>query len=201
LMSSIDIAPTILEIAGLKVPEVIQGRSFVKLLNNPDEEFRNYVFAEHNWHDYEAHERMIRTNDHLYILNSRPQFPQLGPADAVGSPSFAELDSIRTVGSMSAEQSDIFKAPRSTVELYDCESDHDQFINVAGVPASAKVEKKMRRILDTWMKETGDNIPESITKDWYERTPGNVKTSEFNKRGEAVDKKFNATLINRKGPF
>jgi len=201
LMSSIDIAPTILELAKFKVPDNIQGQSFVKLLNNPDEEFRNYVFAEHNWHDYEAHERMIRTNDHLYILNSRPQFPQLGPADAVGSPSFAELDSIRTVGSMSAEQSDIFKAPRSTVELYDCESDHDQFINVAGVPASAKVEMKMRRILDTWMKETGDNIPESITKDWYERTPGNVKTSEFNKRGEAVDKKFNATLINRKGPF
>lgn len=201
LTSSIDIAPTILELAGIEIPEVIQGRSFVKLLNKPHEEFRNYVFAEHNWHDYEAHERMIRTRDHLYILNSRPQFPQMGPADAVGSPSYAELDSIRIAGSISKEQSDVFVAPRASVELYDCKSDPDQFVNIAGISAYAKVEKKMRSILDTWMKETGDNIPESITKDWYKRAPGNVKTAEFNKRGEAVDKKFNATLINRKGPF
>jgi len=200
-MSSIDIAPTILELAGLEIPEVIQGQSFVKLFSNPDGKFRNFVFAEHNWHDYEAHERMVRTNDYLLILNSRPQFAQLGPADAVGSPSFAELDSLRTVGSISPEQADIFKAPRATFELYACESDPDQFVNIAGLPAFAKVEKEMRSILDIWMKETGDNIPGSITRDWYERTPGYVKTSSINKRGEAVDKKYNATLIKSKGPF
>lgn len=201
LISSIDIAPTILELAGLKAPGTIQGRSFVKLLNNPEGRFRNYVFAEHNWHDYEAHERMVRTTDHLYILNLRPQFPQMGPADAVGSPSFAELDSIRITGSISKEQADVFKAPRPPVELYDCESDTDQFVNIAGVPVYIEVERKMRSILDTWMKETGDNIPESVTKDWYERVPGYVKTTEINKRGEPVDKKYNATLINNKGPF
>jgi len=201
LISSIDIAPTILELAGLKAPETIQGRSFVKLLNNPEGKFRNYVFAEHNWHDYEAHERMVRTIDHMYILNSRPNFPQMGPADAVGSPSFAELDSIRIAGSISKEQDDVFKAPRAAVELYDCESDTDQFVNIADVPAYIEVEKKMRSILDIWMKETGDNIPGSITKDWYERVPGYAKTPEINKRGEPVDKKYNATLINNKGPF
>jgi hypothetical protein len=201
LISSIDIAPTILELASAEIPAVIQGRSFVKLLNNPDSKFRKYIFAEHNWHDYEAHERMVRTKEFLYILNSRPQFPQIGPADAVGSPSFAELDSIRITGSISKEQADVFEAPRASVELYDCESDTDQFVNIAGVTASRSVVRKMRNILDKWMTVTGDNIPESITKDWYERVPGYVKTAEINKRGEPVDKKYNATLINNKGPF
>jgi arylsulfatase A-like enzyme len=88
LLSAIDIAPTILSIAGEQTPEQVQGRSFVRLLKNPAAKFRNFIFAEHNWHDYEAHERMVMSEDFLYILNSRPLFPQSGPADAIGSPSY-----------------------------------------------------------------------------------------------------------------
>jgi len=51
------------------------------------------------------------------------------------------------------------------------------------------------------MKETGDNIPENLTKDWYLREPGYVKTKNMNIRGEPVDAKFNATRINNKGKF
>jgi len=51
------------------------------------------------------------------------------------------------------------------------------------------------------MKETGDNIPENLTHDWYLREPGYVKTPDMNIRGEPVDAKFNATRINNKGKF
>jgi arylsulfatase A-like enzyme len=201
LISSIDIAPTILELAGIEVPEVIQGRSFVNLLNNPAGEFRNYVFAEHNWHDYEAHERMVRTKDFLYILNSRPQFPQSGPADAIGSPAFEELDSLRKIGKLSPEQGDVFVAPRSTIELYDCKKDPFQFSSRAGLKGYLKIQKKLGNTLVRWMKETGDNIPDNLTKDWYERVPGYVKTPDIDNRGEQVDLKHNATRINNKGKF
>ena len=201
LMSSIDIAPTILELTGSEVPEVIQGFSFVKLLNNPGRNFRNHVFAEHNWHDYEAHERMVRTKDFLYILNSRPQFPQSGPADAVGSPAFVELDSLRIAGKLSNEQADIFVAPRSLVELYDCKKDPFQFSNLAGLKEYSMMQKKLGNTLKEWMRKTGDDIPDKITKDWYERVPGYVNTPEINKRGEQVDLKYNATRINDKGKF
>jgi arylsulfatase A-like enzyme len=201
LISSIDIAPTILELATAEIPAVIQGRSFVKLLNNPGRKFRNYVFAEHNWHDYEAHERMVRTKDFLYILNSRPHFPQIGPADAVGSPSYAELDSLRKTGSISSEQAEIFKSPRLSEELYKTASDPEQFKNVAQISGYNRKLSRLRAILKGWMTETGDNIPENLTRDWYERAPDYVKTGEINKRGEAVDKKFNATENNNKGRF
>ncbi len=132
LVSSIDIAPTVLELAGLDAPVSIQGFSFAKLLSKPSRKFRNYVFAEHNWHDYEAHERMVRTKDFLYVLNSRPQFPQSGPADAVGSPSYEELDSLWKINGLTRQQADIFTAPRPNEELYNNKTDPDQYYNLAG---------------------------------------------------------------------
>jgi hypothetical protein len=59
----------------------------------------------------------------------------------------------------------------------------------------------MAAILKEWMDETGDNVPDNITKDWYERVPGYVTTPHINIRGEPVDKKNNATMNNKKGKF
>jgi len=201
LVCAVDIAPTILDLAGLSVPDHIQGHSFSSLLKKPGKPFRNYVFGEHNWHDYEAHERMVRSKDFLYILNSRPQFPQTGPADAVGSTSFEELVNLRDSGKLSASQIDIFITPRAKEELYDCISDPGQFINIASASDKHKILKEMRKILQEWMVETGDNIPENLTKDWYERVPGYVETEYINIRGEPVDRKYNATKNNNKGKF
>ena len=201
MISSVDIAPTILELASSEIPKTVQGRSFSKLLTKPGKKFRNFVFAEHNWHDYEAHERMVRTKDLLYILNSRPQFPQTGPADAIGSSSFLELDSLCRHGKITFEQSDIFTAPRPAEELYDCSKDPVQFDNLINTAEYLMKAKQMRSILRKWMNTTGDNIPDNITRDWYERVPGYIKTSYINIRGEPVDQKYNATRNNKKGRF
>jgi len=83
MISVIDIALTILELAGIAVSESFQGHSFQNLLANPTKPFRTYVFAEHNWHDYEAQERILRTQNFMYVLNSRPQLANQGPLDAV----------------------------------------------------------------------------------------------------------------------
>ncbi len=64
LVSSIDIAPTILELAGLPIPETMQGKSFLPLFNNPGGKIRDFIFAEHNWHDFAAFERAVR--DHRF---------------------------------------------------------------------------------------------------------------------------------------
>ena len=201
LISAVDLAPTILDLASVPVPETVQGFSFKALFNKPESAFRNYVFAEHNWHDYEAHERMVRTKDFLYILNSRPQFPQMGPADAIGSPAFSELDSLKKIGGLSFHQSDIFEAPRPAEEFYNLIDDPDQFRNIAGSPGSESELEELRKVLKEWMVVTGDNVPEELTKDWYLRMPGYISTEYINIRGEAAHKKFNATKINSRGRF
>lgn len=201
LISAVDIAPTLLTLAGIESPAQFQGHSFAKLLIDPELDFRNYLFAEHNWHDYEAHERMVRNKKYMYILNSRPMQPQNGPADAVGSPSFKELEILKDQGKLSAIQADVFMVPRPYEELYDYSMDPLQLLNVASLPEYAETLKSMRKILNQWMKETSDNIPENLTKDWYLKEAGLIKTEFHNIRGEMPGESLNATKNNAKGAF
>ncbi len=198
LVSAIDIAPTLLELASAKIPETVQGVSFGALLKTPEKSFRNYVFAEHNWHDYEAYERMVRTKDFLYILNSRPKLTNLGPADAVGSPSFKDLATGYEKGNLTSAQSEIFLQPRPTEELYENSSDPDQFQNLAAKPEFQEKLVELRLVLKNWMAETADNIPENLTPDWYEKLPGYVKTPAHGQRGEMPGQKTGAVKLIQK---
>jgi len=201
LVSVIDIAPTLIELGGGEIPASFQGKSFLPVIKEPAKQFRNFVFAEHNWHDYEAHERMVRDKDFMYILNSRPNKPQVGPADAVSSPSFLELKQLWAKGELSAAQADVFAVPRPNEELFDCKNDSLQLLNLASVPEYEEKLNELRAVLQKWMDETGDNIPVNLTKDWYLRVPGYIGTDAREVRGEMPGAANNATEINEKGPF
>lgn len=201
LVSAIDIAPTLLSLAGVKPTEQFQGKSFDPLVTDPSQPFRNYVFAEHNWHDYEAHERMVRSKGFMYIKNSRPNLPQMGPADAVGSPSNAALRARQKEGTLTAIQADIYVTPRPYEELYDCTDDPLQLKNIASVPGAVDDLAQMRDILDEWIMATSDNVPDSLTTSWYTYDPGYVKTETHSVRGETPGVRLNATKNNNPGPF
>ena len=59
LVSVIDIAPTLIKWSYGNIGPSYQGVSFDDLLQSPGAEHREFVFAQHNWHDYTSHERMI----------------------------------------------------------------------------------------------------------------------------------------------
>ena len=201
LVSVIDMAPTLLELAGLQIDACFQGKSFSSLLQNPAQTFRNYVFAEHNWHDYEAWERMVRDESFMYIRNARPELSAIGPADSVSSPSHQELMKLRDQGQLSAMQNDIFLTPRPSVEMYDLRSDPEQLHNLAGHPDMESPLQRLRGILDVWMDSTGDTVPALLTHDWYERKPGYPKTQHHGIRGEMPGASRDASRILKKGPF
>ncbi len=172
LISSIDIAPTILELAGVPVPGEFQGTSFAEILKNPAAEVRTAVFSEHNWHDYEAHERMIRTREFIYVLNSRPWLSNCGPADSKGSPTQRALNMQRDEGKLTPAQADVFVIPRPAEELYYVENDPHQLINLASLPRYSDKLQELRRLLNNWRVNTGDNSPDDLTPDWYDRESG-----------------------------
>jgi len=172
LVSVIDIAPTFLEAAGVNIVPEILGKSFLSLFEHPDMEFRNYVFSEHNWHDYESYERMVRTKNFLYLINERPWMDQRGPADSNKGASFEDLKVRRDAGKLTPAQSDIFMAPRPRYELYDCISDPGQLVNVASLKKYQQVKKDLDHVLAKWMKETRDNVPDNLTKDLFDRETG-----------------------------
>ena len=212
LASSIDIAPTILDFAGIRVGNNYQGKSFRELLKNPKKSFRNFVFAEHNWHDFESHERMVRSKDFMYIENNRNQFAQRGPLDAINSNSYKSLLRAHESGKISQIQNDIFINPRAKEEFYEINKDPYQRKNLINDKKFQKKIEILKSVLNTWKLETGDTQPIEITKDWYERRPGPKKdqatggpnsliTKFHGKRNEFPGASKNASKLNNKGPF
>src|SRR5690606_4673462 len=62
LVSSVDIAPTMLELAGLSAAPTFEGKSFSPLLSDPGQQIRDYIYAEAHWHDYEKLTRAVRSS-------------------------------------------------------------------------------------------------------------------------------------------
>jgi len=174
LISAIDISSTILELAGIGQPNDYQGVSFFPILKDIKAETREYIFSEHNWHDYEAHERMVRSKDFLYVLNSRPNLTNCGPADSKSSPTQHALNKLRDEGKLTPAQADIFIVPRPNEELFDLALEQDQLLNVASINNYKEKLIFYRNLLNDWMDKTGDTVPEHLTPDWHDRETGDV---------------------------
>ena len=207
LISAVDIASTILDIAGIIPSQTFQGNSFLNIINNPELKFRNYVFAEHNWHDYESYQRMVRNEKYLYIKNSRPQFPQEGPLDAINSPTYIDLKDAEKNKTISKVQAEIFIKPRPNEELYDLSNDPFQYKNLLEEGDIPQDYEMLKKILNQWINDTGDTFPEDLTKDWYLREQEKfnesslLKTEFHGVRGEMPGSSTLATKNNNKGPF
>ena len=93
MVSTVDLAPTLLELAGARVPEDMQGRSFRALLDAPDSFTGDpYVFSERNWHDCDEHQRAVRTTRFKLIrTDAYTDLPLCTAADIGASASFLDL--------------------------------------------------------------------------------------------------------------
>ncbi len=202
LVSAIDLAPTILSVAGCEVPETMQGLSMQPLFQSADATIRRYVFSEHNWHDYEAFGRSVRDGRYLFLLNKRPELAWQGPADSVRSDSHQQLRTLRKQGKLSPAQADVFLAPRPAVALYDTRNDPQQLVNLAGRSEHAEVQSQLADVMAQWMKATGDSVPKKLSPDTFDRETGDrlpkqaVDASGAMTPGEDVD----ADRINAAGP-
>jgi len=173
LVSAIDLAPTLADLAGIAKPATFQGRSMVPTFGDPTANIRPYAFSEHNWHDYEALGRSVRDGRFLYIHNFRPQLALQGPADSCKSPSFAALRKARdSSATLAPAQADVFLAPRPEVELYDTAADPRQINNLAADPAHAEIASHLAAVLGNWRDQTGDTSPDHITPDMFDRETG-----------------------------
>ncbi|MCU0780489.1 MAG: sulfatase-like hydrolase/transferase [Akkermansiaceae bacterium] len=172
LVSVIDIAPTLLALAGLTAPESCQGVSLAPLLADPGAKVRQVLFAEHNWHGQIAHERMVRHGDYLYIRNANPQLPRIcGLEDQCPQ---RELRALAAQGKLTPAQMDPLLEPRPAEELFLVTADPHQLRNLADAPGHRAALERMRAFLDDWQRRTGDTTPplDEATPDRYDRRTG-----------------------------
>lgn len=173
---NIDIPSTILELAQVPASERMQGISFAQTLRDPSKSTRSMVFAEQNWHVMQAHQRMIRRGNFVYIRNA---FPKLQAMCVEASPKFPagkELWELKAAGKLSPDQQDIFLVPRPAEELFELDTDPHQLRNLVHDSKYAEQLADLRTQLTNWETETKDSVSTTPTLDRQtatgERHPG-----------------------------
>lgn len=201
LLSSIDIAPTILRLAGVRSAKSMQGISFVPLLKQPGRAIRQYIFAEHNFHDHAAHERMVRWGDYMYIRNALPEKRRIGANDSfLGGAGESLLKGFQN-GTLTPAQNDMYLTPRPAEELYLLSTDTHQLNNLVADSDHTKALNQLRQIMDRWQDQTGDSRPKDATPEWVEFTGHSLRgLKTYGRYGTPPGGDRNAERINLPGP-
>ena len=167
-VSFVDLAPTMLSLAGLPKPAYMHGRAFAGKAVEPAREF---VFCTRDRMD-ERYDMMRSVVDQrwLYIRNFRPDLPYVQPLhymfQARGYQSWARLAREGRLTPATA----MFWGEKPTEELYDMESDPDNVRNLAGDPTHTALLDRMRAALKQHTIEVTDNgfLPEGSVLQGYE---------------------------------
>ncbi len=172
LVSSVDIAPTFLHIAGIEPPSSFEGRGFEAILRDPAVEIREDIYAEDHWHNHDDFSRAVRTKEFKYIRNFFPELPNTPPADALTGAAFKATLELKERGELTADQMVIFNAPRPEEELYDVVSDPFELVNLAANPAYQNNLEAMQERMRLAREQSGDTDPVFRTPDEFDRVTG-----------------------------
>jgi arylsulfatase A-like enzyme len=145
LVSQIDLYPTFCELAGVEVPEFVQGESLLPLVHGEAEKIRREVFAEITYHAAYEPQRAVRTDRYKYIR----RFVEGGPV-------LANCDDSTTKDLMI--ELGWADRPLDSEQLYDLLLDPNETRNVAADAQYADVREELAGRLERWMEETGDPL-------------------------------------------
>ena len=170
LLSNEDIAPTLLESAGLKPGPKMSGKSFWPLLAGKVYEARRHIFVERGPHGSAPVtvgmtssgfdlSRAVRSDRFKFIYNCTPWIPY-SPVDSAGGAAWTQIKEANFSGQLSdGVKATYFQTPRPVYELYDLEKDPSELNNVAGSREHAAVEDELRIALCEKMIVDFDYLP------------------------------------------
>lgn len=154
LVNFVDLAPTVLSIAGVKPPAHMQGHAFA---GNHQQAAPKYMFGFRGRMD-ERNDfiRTVTDGRYHYIRNYNPHFiyGQYVAYNFV-TPSTAAWKRDFDQGIL-AEPQKQFWGLKPTEELYDLQNDPDEVSNLIGSPAVSKKLKELRTTLNEWCLEIRD---------------------------------------------
>jgi arylsulfatase A-like enzyme len=149
LVGMVDIAPTLLDAAGVPIPETMQGKSALQLLNGNSAGWRNEVFIQ--MAEFVVG-RALRTERWLYAVaspecGSETPLPQSEIYSEYRTPNYSG-------GSKPAPYADRYVE----YQLYDLFSDPYELVNLTGRDISLEAAQELRQRLQSRMAEAGDHL-------------------------------------------
>lgn len=165
MVSLIDLGPTVLSLAGIKIPQHMHGQAFLGEAQQPP---RQYVFAHRDRMD-ESYDMMRSVSDKRfhYIRNFFPGRPYAQHIDYMDEmPTMKEMrrlykDHMNALDpnygkAMTPAQLLFFRPEKPAEELFDVSADPHEINNLAGLPQHQEVLNRMRAVLEDWQKKTKD---------------------------------------------
>jgi N-sulfoglucosamine sulfohydrolase len=156
LVSTVDIAPTIFDAAGIAAPEGLHGRSLRPVLSRAGASWRQYVASEFHCHGANPFYPRRAIRDQRYKLIHNLRAGKAKPSTGIdGDPAYQVSREPRYDGTPVRRAFDTFADPPS-FELYDLSTDPVEFVNLAGKPELQKIEERLKSALLDWRKQSKD---------------------------------------------
>ncbi|MDG1027431.1 MAG: sulfatase [Flavobacteriaceae bacterium] len=170
LVSFIDLAPTVIELAGAEIPKTMQGQSFLGEKQKPE---RDYVYLARGRMDerYDI-QRGVRSKQYKYLRYYEPKKPFIQYMNTPeGGPMMTELRKAEKAGTLKPEGQQLVATTKPTESLFDLQKDPMEFNDLAHDPNMKEVLTQLRSEHDQWMKKVLDVglIPEAIMRRWEEK--------------------------------
>ncbi|KOX19457.1 MULTISPECIES: sulfatase-like hydrolase/transferase [unclassified Streptomyces] len=173
-VTSVDYGPTVLALAGVEIPDHVQGRPFLGVRRPRP---APYAFGGRDRMD-ERYDmvRTARDTRYRYLRNYAPHRPW-GQHQAFAwlAKGYQSWEREHLAGRLDTTR-ERFWRPKPHEELYDLRADPDQVRNLAGDPRHAGTLRRLSRALDEHILRVNDNgfIPEGSPLEGWEasRKPG-----------------------------
>jgi arylsulfatase A-like enzyme len=148
LTSNVDLLPTVLEAIGSSAtaPNNLDGISFWDSLTSNKKLPRDALFSEMTWHDFYEPMRSIRTSQYKLIKNFEVRDGMQLAGDIRLSPIVPKI------------RWELREWQRPEIELYDLHNDPLERHNLAGKPATSRIESALNSQLTDYLESTNDPI-------------------------------------------
>lgn len=156
MVSTVDIAPTIYDIAGVKAPIAMHGRSMRPVLDGSTRGWRQYLGAEFHRHGAKPFYPRRTVRDSRYqIIHNLLASKNKPPLGIDGDKAHRVVNEPRYDGTPVRRAFETYAHPPE-FELYDLSSDPLEFVNIADKPEAKPVLDRMKSALLAWREETQD---------------------------------------------
>jgi uncharacterized sulfatase len=183
MVEYVDILPTMINAAGGKVAEHLDGKSFLNVLEGKTDKHKEHVYGIMttrgiiNGSDHYGI-RSVRSETHKLIINLTPEVEFSNACTQ--SKVFDSWEQKAAAGDADAAATVARYKHRPAIELYDVIHDPLEMINIAGRAENALLIDGLQTKLTEWMQSQGDKgqQTEMEAKEHQKRNAGGKKLSE-----------------------
>ncbi len=159
MISGVDLLPTLLDVAGIKHPQGMDGRSFASLLKGDKQNGREFVFKVYNENSGANRNPMrgIQSRKYLYLFNPWVDGKRVFKTATTGTIAYRRMKELAGKSPELAARLDLFEHG-VIEEFYDVEKDPDCLNNLIADKGLRSELNRHRAAMEDIMREAKDHL-------------------------------------------